>query len=202
VLGNVSSLVDSPWILAFVTLSVLLDVFLPVLPSGVLLISAATASTTGPNGTRGVVEIIELLLCATAASCLGDLAAYCLAWRGSDWLDRRMSRSRRISAAQRRLGQAVANGGGTLVLIARFAPAGRSVVSLSAGTAHRRLIEFLPWSALAGLLWAAYSVGLGYADGRWFGATWLATVSSLIAVFGAGFLAASAVNRERRDTAS
>jgi len=189
-------MVDSPWILVFVTLSVLLDVFLPVLPSGVLLISAATVGTTGPNDTRDVVDIIELLLCAAAASCLGDLAAYCLAWRGGDWLDRRISRSRRIAAAQQRLGQAITNGGGALVLIARFAPAGRSVVSLGAGAAHRRPIEFLPWSALAGLVWAAYGVGLGYVCGRWFGATWLAPASSLVALFGAGFLAAF-VSRRR-----
>ena len=38
-LNTVSSLVDSPWVFALVALSVLLDVFLPVLPSGVLLAS-------------------------------------------------------------------------------------------------------------------------------------------------------------------
>ena len=189
---------DSPWILAFVALSVLLDVFLPVLPSGVLLISAATAGSTGPNGMHDVEDVIELVLCAAVASCLGDLAAYRLAWRGGDWLDRRIARSRRIAAAQERLGRMVASGGGALVLIARFAPAGRSVVSLGAGAAHRRPIEFLPWSALAGLVWAAYGVGLGYFGGKWFGATWLATAASLVALFGAGFLAAFVFRRGRR----
>lgn len=179
-------------------LSVLLDVFLPVLPSGVLLISAATAGTAGSNGTRDVVDIIELVLCAAVASCLGDLAAYRLAWHGGDWLDRRMARSRRLAAAQERLGRVMTDGGGALVLIARFAPAGRSVVSLGAGAAHRRPIEFLPWSALAGLVWAAYGVGLGYVGGQWFGATWLATAASLIALFGAGFLAAVVFKRGRR----
>jgi membrane protein DedA with SNARE-associated domain len=173
-----------------------------VLPSGVLLSSAATAGASGPNGTRDVVDIIELVLCAAVASCLGDFAAYRLAWHGGDWLERRVTRSRRIAAAQQQLGRAVVDGGGALVLIARFAPAGRSVVSLGAGAAHRRPIEFLPWSALAGLAWAAYGVGLGYFGGQWFGRTWLATAASLVALFGAGFLATFFVRRGRRTAAA
>ncbi len=35
-LGSIGSLVSSPWIYALVGVSVLLDVFLPLLPSGVL----------------------------------------------------------------------------------------------------------------------------------------------------------------------
>ncbi|MCZ4512951.1 hypothetical protein O3Q52_33295, partial [Streptomyces sp. ActVer] len=82
-----------------------------------------------------------------------------------------------------------------LVVLARFAPAGRSVVSLGAGAANRRVREFLPWSILAGLAWAAYSVGLGYFGGQWLGATWLATGVSLVALFGAGAGAAFLMRR-------
>lgn len=39
-LESVGSLTGGPWIYAVVALSVLLDVFLPVLPSGVLVITA------------------------------------------------------------------------------------------------------------------------------------------------------------------
>lgn len=191
------SLVGSPWVFVLVTLSVLLDVFLPVLPSGVLLASAATAGTTGPDGAKDVVDVVELMLCAAAASCLGDLAAYRLAWRGGTWLERRLERNRRLAAAQERLSQVLLNGGGALVVLARFAPAGRSVVSLGAGAAHRSPAEFLPWSALAGLVWAAYGVGLGYLGGHWLGATWLATALSVLALFAAGALAAHVFRRER-----
>src|SRR5690348_8417026 len=136
--GELSSLIGSPWAFAIVALSVLLDVFLPVLPSGVLLISAATAGTSSPNTRHDVLDMIGLLFCAASASCIGDVAAYRLAWRGGSWLDRRMARSHRLAAAQDQLGLALSRGGGTLVLIARFAPAGRSVVSLGAGVARRR----------------------------------------------------------------
>ncbi|MEU0737846.1 VTT domain-containing protein [Streptomyces sp. NPDC006134] len=200
-LGNVGSLVSSPWIYAVVTLSVLLDVFLPMLPSGVLVIAAATAAAAGSGAATGRVPhglpgILVLVLCATTASVLGDLVAYRLARRGGARLDRALSRSRRLSAAQERLGTALARGGGVLVVLARFAPAGRSVVSFLAGAAHRRAREFLPWSALAGLSWAGYSVTLGYVGGQWLGATWLAAGVSLLALFGAGAGAAFLVRRQ------
>ncbi|MFE5072342.1 DedA family protein [Streptomyces halstedii] len=206
-LESVGALTGSPWIYAVVALSVLLDVFLPLLPSGVLVIAAATAAAASTTtvtaavggATRQVPSLLVLMLCAATASVLGDLVAYRLAWRGGARLDRAIARSRRLTTAQERLGAALSRGGGALVVVARFAPAGRSVVSLGAGAAHRRAKDFLPWSALAGVAWAAYSVGLGYFGGQWLGATWLGTAVSVLALFLAGSLAAVVVRRPARD---
>ncbi|MEE1769913.1 VTT domain-containing protein [Streptomyces sp. JV185] len=203
-LESVGALTGSPWIYAVVALSVLLDVFLPLLPSGVLVITAATAAAAGSTTVAGagaagqvteVPSLLALILCAATASVLGDLVAYRLAWRGGERLDRAIARSRRLTSAQERLGAALARGGGILVIIARFAPAGRSVVSLGAGAAHRKVKEFLPWSALAGVAWAGYSVGLGYFGGQWLGATWVGTAVSVLALFVAGALAAYLIRR-------
>ncbi|MFH8367515.1 DedA family protein [Streptomyces sp. NPDC018031] len=205
-LEHVGALINTPWIYALIGLSVLLDVFLPVLPSGVLVITAATAAAgTTADVVGGAAraaqagsvfpEMLALVLCAAGASVLGDLVAYRLAFRGSDRLDRAIARSRRLTAAQQKLGTALVKGGGPLVVVARFAPAGRSVVSLSAGAAHRRVTEFLPWSAVAGLVWAAYSVSLGYFGGQWLGATWLGTAVSVLALFAAGAGAVYVVKR-------
>ncbi|WP_405897554.1 VTT domain-containing protein [Streptomyces sp. NBC_00727] len=205
-LESVGALIGSPWIYVVVALSVLLDVFLPVLPSGVLVITAATAAAAGTTGVaadaagaaRHVTEVpslLALLLCAATASVLGDLAAYRLARVGGERLDRAIARSRRLTSAQERLGAALSRGGGVLVVIARFAPAGRSVVSLGAGASHRKVKEFLPWSAVAGLAWAGYSVGLGYFGAQWLGASWLGTAVSVLALFVAGSFAALLMRR-------
>ncbi|MFD7604381.1 DedA family protein [Streptomyces mirabilis] len=201
-LESVGPLTGSPWIYAAVAVSVLLDVFLPVLPSGVLVITAATAAAAGSSAGAAVgqtvPDILALTLSAATASVLGDLVAYRLAWRGGERLDRAIARSRRLSSAQERLGAVLARGGGArgaLVVLARFAPAGRSVVSLGAGAAHRRVREFLPWSIVAGLVWAAYSVALGYFGGQWLGASWFATGVSFLALFGAGAGAAYLMRR-------
>ncbi|WP_156722484.1 DedA family protein [Streptomyces apocyni] len=199
-LESLGTLTGSPWIYAIVAVSILFDVFLPVLPSGFLVITAATAAAAG-TGAAGrvsaqeVPDILALGLCAATASVLGDLVAYRLARRGGDRFDRVIARSRRLNAAQERLGAALARGGGFLVIIARFAPAGRSVVSLGSGAAHRTVREFLPWSVLAGVIWAGYSVGMGYLGGQWLGATWLATGVSLLALVAAGSGAAYLMRR-------
>ncbi|WP_371615700.1 DedA family protein [Streptomyces sp. NBC_00454] len=200
-LETLGSLTSSPWIYALVALSILLDVFLPVLPSGVLVITAAAAAAaaagaTGPAPVHAQVpDILALLVTAVTASVLGDMAAYRLARRGGARLDRAIARSRRLTRAQERLGIALARGGGALVVVARFAPAGRSVVSLGAGKTQRKVREFLPWSVLAAIAWAGYSVALGYFGTQWLGTTWLGTAVSLIALFAAGALAAFVVRR-------
>ncbi|KUH38361.1 MULTISPECIES: DedA family protein [Streptomyces] len=195
-LESVGWLAASPWIYAAVAASVLLDVFVPLLPSGVLVITAATAATAATaTAAPGGVSLVALALCAATASVLGDLAAYRLAWRGGPRLDRAIARSRRLTTAQERLGTALGRGGGALVVIARFAPAGRSVVSLGAGAARRRAREFVPWSILAGVAWASYSVGLGYFGGQWLGATWFSAAVSVVALFLAGSLAAYVMRR-------
>lgn len=74
-------------------------------------------------------------------------------------------------------------------------PCGRSVVSFCAGAAHRRARDFVPWSALAGLSWAAYSVALGYYGAQWLGATWLATAVSFAALVAAGAAAGYLMRR-------
>ncbi|MES4887567.1 VTT domain-containing protein [Streptomyces sp. NPDC096012] len=196
---SVGSLAAGPWIYAVVALSVLLDVFVPVLPSGVLVITAATAAAAGSEAAgqvpHQVPDILALILSAATASVLGDLVAYRLAWRGGERLDRAIARSRRLTTAQERLGDALTRGGGALVVLARFAPAGRSVVSFCAGAAHRRVRDFLPWSALAGLSWAAYSVALGYFGAQWLGATWVAGGVSVAALFAVGAAAGFLVRR-------
>ncbi|MDN3297178.1 VTT domain-containing protein [Streptomyces ficellus] len=183
------SVAAGPWIYAAVAVSVLLDVFVPVLPSGILVIAAATAAASG-NG-----SLLALALCAATASLLGDLVAYRLAWRGRSRLHRAIGRSRRLTTAQERLGTALARGGGALVVIARFAPAGRSVVSLAAGAARRKASQFLPWSALAGAAWASYGVALGYYGGQWLGATWTGVAVSALALTLAGTLATYVLRR-------
>ncbi|MFC6062122.1 DedA family protein [Streptomyces ochraceiscleroticus] len=205
-LESLGALADPPWIYLIVGLCVLLDVFVPFLPSGVLLIAAATAAGTRSatvgvspvRGDSGLPDLLALALCAATASVLGDLAAYRVAWRGGDRFDRAIARSRRLTAAQERLGTALTRGGGTIVVLARFAPAGRSVVSLGAGVAHRTVREFLPWSMVAGVAWAAYSVALGYFGGHLLGATWFSTAVSFLALVAAGSAALYVMRRPER----
>lgn len=202
-------LVYAPWIYVLIALSVLLDVFLPLLPSGVLVVTAATAAASAASTAAAEVarlpappdpgshapELLFLVLSAATASVLGDVLVYRLAWRGGQRFDRVIARSKRLSTARRRLGHVLEGGGGALVVLARFAPAGRSVVSLCAGASRRHPKDFVPWSALAGLLWACYSVGLGWLGVRWLGTGWLSTAVSVAALLAVGSLATYLLRR-------
>ncbi|MET7638683.1 VTT domain-containing protein [Streptomyces sp. NPDC005438] len=197
----------APWIYLVVVSSVLLDVFLPVLPSGVLVVTAATAAASGTatglsHALPGPVpEVFTLLACAATSSVIGDLIAWQLAWHGGPRVDSALGRLPRLAKAQRQLGHAVVRGGGALVVVARFAPAGRSVVSLMSGAARRRARDFLPWSALAGMIWACYGVGVGYFGSHWFGHNPFSTVLSVLALFAAGSFAAFLIRRAPREVA-
>jgi membrane protein DedA with SNARE-associated domain len=193
-------LLYAPWIYVIVALSILLDVFLPVLPSGALVVTAATVAAGAYADVAGLPspaaaedhlpQIFLLILCAACASFVGDVVAYRLAMHGGRRFSDAIARSPRLTAAQERIGAALARGGGSLVVLARFAPAGRALVSLGAGATHRRAREFLPWSAVAAVAWTVYSVGLGYLGGQLLGASWFSTGLSLLALLAAGFLAA------------
>ncbi|MEE1928547.1 VTT domain-containing protein [Streptomyces sp. TRM 70351] len=199
-LETLGSLVYEPWIYVLVALTVLLDVFLPVLPSGILLVTAATAAATefpASLAARGdlMPEMCVLVLCAATASVLGDLAAFQLARHGGRRFAGAVNRSARLASAQERLGHVLDRGAGPLMVLARFAPAGRSVMSLAAGATRRRFRDFAPWSAIAGLVWAGYSVCLGYFGGRLFGVSWGSAALSAAALCTAGSLAAYLLRR-------
>ncbi|WP_052852176.1 DedA family protein [Streptomyces avicenniae] len=191
-------LLYAPWIYVVVALSILLDVFVPVLPSGALVVAAATvaagtaadvAGLPGPGANSHLPQLFLLGVCATTASIAGDLLAYAAALHGGRRFDGAIARSRRLSGAQQRLDSALKRGGGSFVVLARFAPAGRAVVSLGAGVSGRRKREFLPWSALAAVVWTVYSVGIGYLGGQLLGASWISTGLSVVFLLVAGGVA-------------
>lgn len=205
-LETLGTLIYAPWIYVLIVLSILLDVFVPLLPSGFLVITAATAAAgttaadltglaTPPHSSAHLPELFFLVLCAATASVLGDLFAFLLARHGGNRFADLIARSSRLTSTHYRLGRVMARSGGLLMVVARFAPGGRSVTSLAAGITDRRTREFVFWSATAGLLWASYSVGIGYLGGRLLGINWGTTALSLLALIAAGLLAAFLLRR-------
>jgi uncharacterized membrane protein YdjX (TVP38/TMEM64 family) len=70
----------------------------------------------------------------------------------------------RLSWARRQLGER----GGQLILVGRFIPGRRTVVTLSAGMLHFPWGRFLAFDAAASLAWALYATLLGYFGRRAF----------------------------------
>ncbi|MGH8877015.1 MAG: DedA family protein [Stackebrandtia sp.] len=191
---EIDQLLASPWAYAVVMALILCDVYLPVLPSGTSLIVATVYAHAGAT------DEFVLLGCAAVASTVGDWLAFRLAARGSGRIRARLVRWRRVARADDRLRATLRQHTGRSVVFARFIPAGRCLVTLTCGSDPRITSRrFQPWSALAAVCWAAYTVGLGYLNVLLFHTTWVSAVVAVTALFTVGtLLARSRLSAELR----
>ncbi|MER7750944.1 VTT domain-containing protein [Kitasatospora sp. NPDC097643] len=190
--------IGSSWICALALCAVLGDALLPFLPSGTLVILAVlkTAQIDGAP--------VMLGLGVAAASFLGDLLLLHLARRGAPLLQRRLARRPRLAASVTRVQRALIErphgAAAAMVVIARFVPAGRTVLDLAIGHSAAHPHRFLHWSALAALVWAAYIVTLGWLNSHWFDTAWLSMAVSCTAATIVSTAIARIVRRSRRLT--
>ncbi|WP_371681545.1 DedA family protein [Streptomyces sp. NBC_01276] len=186
---NAGTLPLSWWILALALAAVFGDSLLPVLPSGTLVVAAA--AWTAQHHIPPVLPVLAV----AAASFLGDLALVLLARRGSSWLHTRLDRHPAWRQATTRLQGGLARHAGRVALAARFVPAGRTVLDIALGTSPALRPRQMGWSALAGLLWAAYLVTLGHLGNRWFDTAWLGLAVSVGATVAVSTLATRMITR-------
>lgn len=149
----------SPWIYPLVFALVVADAFLVVLPSETVVVAlGALALSTGRP------EVALLIPIAALGAIAGDSLCFAIGRRTGL---RRFAWQRRprIAAAIARVQATVLTRTAVLVFTARYIPFARIAVNLTAGASGLRYRRFLPLSALAGLGWALYNVGIGAAFG-------------------------------------
>jgi membrane-associated protein len=162
----------SPWTYAVLFAVAFLDALLPVVPSETAVITAGVVAA------QSDLHIAIVLLAAALGAFAGDNVAYLIGHRlGRRAADRflRGDKGRRALAwAERTLDRR----GGLLIVAARFIPGGRIATMLAAGTVRYPWARrFVPFDALAALLWACYAGLLGYFGGKTFEhSTWKALV--------------------------
>jgi len=188
--GQFTQLVSdaSGWAYAVVFLLAFLDVLIPVVPSETAVITAGVVASTGD------LSLALVLPAAAVGAFLGDNTAY---WIGRRWGVRVNERffdgpkaRKRVEWAQRQ----VSERGGELIAVARFIPAGRTAVTLSAGTLRYPWRRFVVFDAMAAVGWAAYASLLGYFGGSAFeDAPW----KGLLLALGIAFTVTAAVELAR-----
>ncbi|WP_329495131.1 DedA family protein [Kitasatospora herbaricolor] len=192
----ITTLVGSSWICAVALFAVLGDAFLPFIPSGTLVILAVL------NTAR--IDGAPLMLAAgvAMASFLGDLLLLSLARRGAPSVRRRLEHRPQLAASVARVQEALdgrtTGAAAAIVVVARFVPAGRTVLDLAMGHSPSHPRKFLRWSALAALIWAAYIVTLGWLNSHWFDTAWLSLAVSCAAATTISAAVARVVRRNRR----
>jgi membrane protein DedA with SNARE-associated domain len=182
-----------PYVLLLVAACCLVDAVFPIVPSESVLIAVATVSTAtvGPS-------LWSLVLVAAAAAWIGDHLVFHLGravgperWR---WM-RTPRVSRAIDWARATLSRRRA----FYIVTGRFIPGGRVAVNFVAGSMHYPRGRFAATAAVAALIWASYSVGIGVVFGSLFdGRPLLAMVTGIVVACIAGVLVDAVFGRKHR----
>ena len=149
--------VDSPWTYVLVFGLTAVDVIVPLLPAEAIVTTAAVLAGTGQ------LNIVWVMLAAGIGAFVGDNVAY--------WIGR---------AAGRPLVEKVMRGdtdrletvaeqfhrrGGTLIIVGRFVPGGRTAIAIGAGVLHYPWLKFIAFDALAAVIWSFQASLPGYIGG-------------------------------------
>jgi membrane-associated protein len=128
----------------------------------------------------------------------GDTVSYLLGRYVGRPAQRRFLNGERATQALEWANGQLASRGGTVVIVARYIPGGRTATTFTAGLTHYPYSRFAMFDAVAAITWAIYGTLLGYFGGRFFeNHVWAA----LLLAFGlaAGLtLAVEGVRRARR----
>ena len=152
----------SGWAYAILFVLAFLDALVPIVPSETSVITAGVVASAGD------LSLPLVILFAAAGAFAGDNTSYFVGARYGTRINERFFQSEkakgRIAWAQRQ----VQERGGELIVIARFIPGGRTVVTLSAGTLGYPWRRFVVFDAIAASIWAIYAALLGYIGGHAF----------------------------------
>lgn len=158
--GLVDTVTASAWAYPLILGVAALDAIFPLVPSEATVIAAAALAGSGELG------IGLVLLAGAAGAVVGDNVAYAVGRAGRGRALRRIARSatwsRRFERAQAQLRRR----GGTVIVVSRFVPGGRTATMISAGIAGLGWRRFAAYDVAAGVVWASYAAGVGWAGGR------------------------------------
>jgi membrane-associated protein len=140
-----------------------LDAIFPVLPSetAVIALGVATAGSTDPR-------IALLVACAALGAFLGDNLSYLIGRRFGPWAERRFFSSAKGARQRAWAERSLDRFGMPLIIVCRFIPGGRTAITLCCGIVGYSRRRFVAATAVAAVIWAAYSFFLGRLGGRAF----------------------------------
>jgi membrane protein DedA with SNARE-associated domain len=160
------SLVDlvtqSAWVYPLILGVAALDAVFPLVPSEATVVAAGALAGTGE------LILSLVLLSGAAGAVIGDNIAYLIGRAGQGPVGGRLLRSARWEHRVSRAEAVLRERSGTIILVSRFIPGGRTATMLSAGVVGLRWRRFAAFDLAAGVLWAAYASLIGLVGGKAF----------------------------------
>ena len=152
----------SGWAYAILFVLAFLDALIPIVPSETSVITAGVLASSGE------LSLAMVVLFAATGAFAGDNTSYLIGRRFGPRIEERFFRSEKAKERVDWAHRQVDERGGELIVIARFIPAGRTVVTLSCGTLGYAWRRFVLFDAIAATTWALYASLLGYVGGHTF----------------------------------
>ena len=159
----VDAVSGSAWSYLVVFTIAMLDAFFPIVPS------EATAIAAGVVASTGGLNVWVCIFAASLGAIVGDNISFGLGHFLGARVERRFFKGEKAQKRLKWAQKTLEERGGYLIVVARFIPGGRTVVTFTAG-----FVETYPWrrfivfDALAGFIWGTYTVMLGYFGGKSF----------------------------------
>ena len=111
------------------------------------------------------------------------------------WVDRRFFASERGARRRSWAQKTLERFGARLIIVCRFIPGGRTVVTFTCGAVGYPWRRFFPVTALSGVIWASYAFAIGRIGGTTFASKpWL----GLVVALGLAFVVSLTVEIVRR----
>ncbi|MDN5750283.1 MAG: DedA family protein [Pseudonocardia sp.] len=151
----------SPWLLAVIVGMAVVDALLPVVPSEALIIAAGVASAAGEQ------DLPAVIAAAAAGSFLGECVGFLIGRRIGPSVRRRFA-APAARAHYDRAARLLDRRGGTVLLTARFVPAGRTAAALASGATGYPAARFAGYTAVGSVLSASWQALLGFVGGAAF----------------------------------
>jgi membrane-associated protein len=152
-----------------------LDAVLPALPSetAIVALGVATAGSFEPR-------LVLLVILAACGACVGDNLCYMIGRLFGPWVDRRFFSSDRGIRHRKWAQTTLERFGARLIIVCRFIPAGRTVVTFTCGAVGYPWRRFFPVTMVSGVIWATYAFAIGRIGGAAFATKpWLGLVLAL-----------------------
>jgi membrane-associated protein len=162
IVALIEAALSSPWGLLGIVVVAAVDGFFPVVPSESLVVTAGAFAAGGDQS-------LALIIAAGALGAFsGDHISYFVGRRAGDKLAGRLRPGTRKAAAYKWAQGILAERGGTVLIVARYVPGGRTAVTLTAGAVRYPLSSFSLYDSIAAVSWATYAALVGHLGGAAF----------------------------------
>ena len=162
IVALIEAALSSPWGLLGIAVVATVDGFFPVVPSESLIVTAGVFAAAGD-------QTLALIIAAGAIGAFtGDHISYFVGRRAGEKLAVRLRPGTRKAAAYEWAQRILAERGGTVLIVARYVPGGRTAVTLTAGAVRYPLASFSLYDGIAAVSWATYAALVGNLGGAAF----------------------------------